>query len=98
VLLDNNIVNELVENGLVSVKTVKSNNPTPDVQALVDLQAKAKAAKAGKWDPNAKVLCQFIFLICCTSKSNNVLINCVLVGHWLATSDHLTILLTVLYL
>lgn len=55
-ILDNNIVNELVENGLVTVKNVKSNNPTPDVQALVDLQNKAKAAKAGKWDPNAKVL------------------------------------------
>lgn len=53
--LDHNIVNELVENGLVTVKTVKSNNPTPDVQALVDLQNKAKGAKAGKWDPNAKV-------------------------------------------
>jgi len=80
--LDNNIVNELVENGLVTVKNVKSNNPTPDVQALVDLQNKAKAAKAGKWDPNAKVLCQFIFLNCCTSKSINVLINFVLVDHW----------------
>lgn len=54
-LLDNNIVNELIENGLVSLKPVKSNNPTPDVQALIDLQNKAKAAKAGKWDPNAKV-------------------------------------------
>lgn len=52
--LENNIVNELVENGLVSVKTVKSNNPTSDVQALLDLQNKAKAAKVGKWDPNAK--------------------------------------------
>jgi len=39
----------------VTVKTVKSNNPTPDVQTLVDLQAKAKAAKVGKWDTNAKV-------------------------------------------
>lgn len=55
-LLENNIVNELVENGLVGVKPVKSNNPTPDVQALIDLQNKAKAAKAGKWDPNLKVL------------------------------------------
>lgn len=71
--LDNNIVNELVENGLVSVKPVKSNNPTPDVQALIDLQKKAKAANVGKWDSNAKVLCQFIFLNCCISKSNNVL-------------------------
>lgn len=55
-LLENNIVNELIENGLVTVKGVKSNNPTADVQALLDLQNKAKAAKAGKWDPNAKVL------------------------------------------
>lgn len=55
-LLENNIVNELIENGLVSVKGMKSNNPTADVQALLDLQNKAKAAKAGKWDPNAKVL------------------------------------------
>jgi len=78
-LLENNIVNELIENGLVSLKNVKSNNPTPDIQALVDLQNKAKAAKAGKWDPNAKVLCQFIFLNCCKSKSNNVFINFVLV-------------------
>lgn len=50
-------MNDLVENGLVTVKTVKSNNPTPDVQTLVDLQNKAKAAKVGKWNPNAKVLC-----------------------------------------
>jgi len=49
-------VNELVENGLVTVKNVKSNNPTPDVQTLVDLQNKAKATKVGKWDPNAKVM------------------------------------------
>lgn len=56
-VLENNIVNDLVENGLVTVKTVKSNNPTPDVQTLVDLQNKAKAAKVGKWNPNAKVLC-----------------------------------------
>lgn len=54
--LENNIVNELVENGLVSVKPVKSNNPTPDIQALVDLQNKVKAAKIGRWDPNVKVL------------------------------------------
>lgn len=53
--LDNNIVNELVENGLVTVKTFKSNKPTPEVQALINLQNKAKAAKAGKWNPNAKV-------------------------------------------
>nr|QBI71272.1 ebna2 binding protein P100 [Essigella californica] len=52
--LENNIVNELVENGLVTVKNVKSNNPTPDVQTLIDLQKEAKAAKVGKWDPNAK--------------------------------------------
>jgi len=55
-LLENNIVNELVENGLVAVKNVKSNNPTSDVQTLVDLQNKARAAKVGKWDLNAKVL------------------------------------------
>lgn len=55
-ILENNIVNELVENGLVTVKTVKSNNPTPDVQTLMDLQNKAKNAKVGKWDPNAKVI------------------------------------------
>lgn len=55
-ILENNIVNELVENGLVTVKNVKSNNPTPDVQTLVDLQNKAKATKVGKWDPNAKVM------------------------------------------
>ncbi|XP_060857641.1 staphylococcal nuclease domain-containing protein 1-like [Metopolophium dirhodum] len=52
--LDNNIVNELVENGLVTVKNVKSNNRTPDIQNLVDLQNKAKAAMVGRWDPNAK--------------------------------------------
>lgn len=34
---------------------MKTNNPTPDVQTLVDLQNKAKNAKVGKWDPNAKV-------------------------------------------
>jgi len=56
-LLDNNIVNELVENGLVTVKTAKSNNRTPDVQTLVVLQNKAKAAMAGRWNPNAKVSC-----------------------------------------
>jgi len=59
-ILDNSIVNELVENGLVTVKTVKSKKRTPEVQALFVLQNKAKAAKAGKWNPNAKVLCQFI--------------------------------------
>jgi len=31
-ILDNSIVNELVENGLVTVITVKSNKRTPDVQ------------------------------------------------------------------
>lgn len=63
-VVENNIVNDLVENGLVTVKTVKSNNPTPDVQTLVDLQNKAKGAKVGKWNPNAKVL--FFSLIKCT--------------------------------
>lgn len=58
--LDDNVVNELIENGLVTVKNVKSNNTNPEIQALVDLQIKAKAAKAGKWNPNAKVLIQFI--------------------------------------
>ncbi|XP_016662793.1 staphylococcal nuclease domain-containing protein 1-like [Acyrthosiphon pisum] len=52
--LENNIVNELVENGLVTVKTVKLNNQTPDVQNLVVLQNKAKAAMVGRWNPNAK--------------------------------------------
>lgn len=52
-------MNELVENGLVTVKNVKSNNPSPDVQILVDLQNKVKAAKVGKWDPNAKVIKNF---------------------------------------
>ncbi|XP_050421861.1 staphylococcal nuclease domain-containing protein 1-like [Adelges cooleyi] len=52
--LENNIVSELVENGLVTLKNVKSNNPTPDIQTLVDLQNKAKAAKAGKWDTSVK--------------------------------------------
>jgi len=66
--LDDNIVNELVENGLATVQTVKSNNPTPDVQTLFDLQNKAKAAMVGRWDPNAKVLCYFMFLNCSTSK------------------------------
>uniref|UniRef100_A0A2S2Q6G9 Staphylococcal nuclease domain-containing protein 1 n=1 Tax=Sipha flava TaxID=143950 RepID=A0A2S2Q6G9_9HEMI len=51
--LENNIANELVENGFVSVKPVKSNNPTPEIQTLLDLQNKAKAAKVGKHDPNA---------------------------------------------
>jgi len=54
--LDDNVIYELVENGLVTVKNVKSNNSNPEVQALIDLQKKAKAAKAGKWDPKAKVL------------------------------------------
>nr|QBI71269.1 ebna2 binding protein P100 [Daktulosphaira vitifoliae] len=52
--LENNIVNELVENGLVTVKTVKSNNPAADLQTLIDLQNKAKAAKLGKWDGSTK--------------------------------------------
>lgn len=55
-------MNDLVENGLVTVKTVKSNNPTPDVQTLIDLQNKAKAAKAGKHDVNAKVLLEYNFM------------------------------------
>jgi len=48
-ILENNIVNELVEQGLVAVKSVKSNNPTPDIQTLLQLQTKAKDAKVGKW-------------------------------------------------
>ncbi|CAI6343592.1 unnamed protein product [Macrosiphum euphorbiae] len=52
--LDNNIVNELVENGLVTVKTVMSNNRTTYIQNLVVLQNKAKPATVGRWDPNAK--------------------------------------------
>jgi len=58
--LDDNVVYELVENGLVTVKNVKSYNKNPEIQALVNLQKKAKAAKAGKWDFNTKVLIQFI--------------------------------------
>lgn len=58
--LDDNVVNDLLQYGLVTVKNVKSNNPNPEVQALIDLQNKAKAAKAGKWNPNAKVLIQLI--------------------------------------
>lgn len=47
---------------------MKSNNPTPDVQTLVDLQNKAKGAKVGKWDTNAKVcinysVITYLFLI-----------------------------------
>lgn len=53
---ENNIVNELVENGLVSIKNVKSNNPTPDVQTLLDLQTKAQNANVGKFNPAIKVL------------------------------------------
>ncbi|KAL5238927.1 hypothetical protein ACI65C_006337 [Semiaphis heraclei] len=63
--LHDNVVNELIENGLVTVKNVKSNNTNPEIQALVDLQIKAKAAKAGKWNPNAKK----------TSKKNNTIYN-----------------------
>jgi len=54
--LDNNIVRELIENCLVIVKTVMSNNRTPYFQNLVVLQNKAKAAMVGRWDLNAKVL------------------------------------------
>jgi len=52
--LDNNIVNEIVENGLVTVKTVMSNNRTPYVQNLVVFQNKDKPAMERRWDPNAK--------------------------------------------
>jgi len=75
-LLDNNIVKELVENGLVTVKTLNSNKKTLDIQALVVLRNKAKAAMAGRWDPNAKVLYNFMFSNCCTSKYQNNIFKC----------------------
>lgn len=35
---------------------MKSKNPTPEFQNLIDLQIKAKNDKAGKWNSNPKVL------------------------------------------
>lgn len=58
---DKNITEELVENGLVTVRSGNMRSPSVDLQTLMELEKKAKTEGKGKWAPNAKV--KRIFLI-----------------------------------
>ena len=48
-----NITHSLISEGLVSVREGVRNSKDPQLVELIALEDAAKAAKKGKWDPNA---------------------------------------------